>query len=180
MTALRLLRQASHRLPFRTPARTVSSSYPTVTTPKTPTTANTSTTNETPAPKSPHTPVPISETVEAGELARHQQAPNRTTTWSRSQQPRELGMVGPRFEQTIIQAQPAPWAAIELIHQQPVRWSKERVVACDGGGGPTGHPKVFINVDKPIVEPCGYCGLPYAHVKNRKAIEQAGADYPLE
>lgn len=42
-------------------------------------------------------------------------------------------MTGPRFEQTDIEAQPAPWSAIELIHQQPVRWVKERIVACDGG-----------------------------------------------
>lgn len=31
-------------------------------------------------------------------------------------------------------------AAIELIHKQPVRWTKKRVVSCDGGGGPLGHP----------------------------------------
>ena len=52
-------------------------------------------------------------------------------------------------------------AAIELIHRQPVRWSKERVAVCDGGGGPLGHPKIFINVDKPEITPCGYCGLPF-------------------
>lgn len=52
-------------------------------------------------------------------------------------------------------------AAIELIHKQPVRWSKERVASCDGGGGPLGHPKIFINVDKPEITPCGYCGLPF-------------------
>ncbi|KAI2793475.1 Lactobacillus shifted protein [Penicillium oxalicum] len=45
--------------------------------------------------------------------------------------------------------QPRPMAAIELIHKQPVRWTKSRVVSCDGGGGPLGHPKVFINTDKP-------------------------------
>ena len=57
--------------------------------------------------------------------------------------------------------QPRPYAAIELIHKQPVRWTHERKVACDGGGGPLGHPKIFINVDKPQVNFCTYCGLPY-------------------
>ena len=52
-------------------------------------------------------------------------------------------------------------AAIELIHKQPVRWSKSRVVSCDGGGGPLGHPKIFINTDKPEIATCGYCGLPF-------------------
>jgi hypothetical protein len=35
------------------------------------------------------------------------------------------------------------------------------VVACDGGGGPLGHPRIFINVDKPQVNCCTYCGLPF-------------------
>lgn len=57
--------------------------------------------------------------------------------------------------------QPAPQAAIELIHQQPVRWTHDKVVSCDGGGGPLGHPRIFINTDKPQICPCEYCGLPY-------------------
>lgn len=57
--------------------------------------------------------------------------------------------------------QPAPAAAIELIHQQPVRWIHERTVECDGGGGPLGHPRVFINLDKPEICTCTYCGLPF-------------------
>ena len=52
-------------------------------------------------------------------------------------------------------------AAIELIHRQPVRWTHEQVVACDGGGGPAGHPRIFINTDKPEIATCGYCGLPF-------------------
>ncbi|KAL9018911.1 MAG: hypothetical protein Q9185_003823 [Variospora sp. 1 TL-2023] len=47
--------------------------------------------------------------------------------------------------------QPQPQAAIELIHKQPVRWTKQRVVSCDGGGGVLGHPRIFINVDKPQI-----------------------------
>jgi NADH dehydrogenase (ubiquinone) Fe-S protein 6 len=33
------------------------------------------------------------------------QAPNRASTWSRSQQPRSKAMVGPRFEQTVLEDQ---------------------------------------------------------------------------
>jgi NADH dehydrogenase (ubiquinone) Fe-S protein 6 len=60
--------------------------------------------------------------------------------------------------------QPQPLAAIELIHKQPVRWTHDRVVSCDGGGGPLGHPKIFINVDKPKINWCTYCGLPFVSV----------------
>ncbi|KAF2153480.1 NADH-ubiquinone oxidoreductase [Myriangium duriaei CBS 260.36] len=123
----------------------------------------------------------LRESVEEGEKMRVAQAPNRATTWSRSQQPREKAMVGPRFEQTIMEDQPRPLAAIDLIHKQPVNWIKERVVSCDGGGGPLGHPRIFINVDKPQICWCTYCGLPFAHEKNRKFIEALpNHSYPLE
>lgn len=49
--------------------------------------------------------------------------------------------------------------AMELIAEEPPKKVKSRVVACDGGGGPTGHPQVFINLDKPGNHSCGYCGL---------------------
>ncbi|KAG0133790.1 hypothetical protein HOY82DRAFT_516955 [Tuber indicum] len=123
---------------------------------------------------------PQESVAEAGEAKRRMQAPNRATTWSRSQQPRELAMVGPLFENTDMELQPAPYAAIELIHQQPVRFSEKRVVVCDGGGGPMGHPRIFINVDKPEIVPCGYCGLPFAHVHHRETLEaRETTDYPL-
>src|SRR5271156_4174443 len=50
---------------------------------------------------------------------------------------------------------------MELIHKQSVRWTHDRVVACDGGGGPLGHPRIYINTDKPQVCWCTYCGLPF-------------------
>jgi len=48
----------------------------------------------------------LQESVERGEELRVLQAPNRQSPnqkgiWSRSQQPREVAMTGPRFEQTI-------------------------------------------------------------------------------
>jgi NADH dehydrogenase (ubiquinone) Fe-S protein 6 len=139
------------------------------------------------------------------------QAPNRPGTWTRSQLPREKAMTGPRFEQMVIEdqvrpllqsqskadhpQQPRPYAAIELIHKQPVRWRKERVVACDGGGGPLGHPRIFINLDKPQITACTYCGLPFvggaaprgltanilqANEHHRKHIESLPSNpYPL-
>jgi hypothetical protein len=45
---------------------------------------------------------PLQESVAEAEKMRSMQAPNRKSTWSRSQQPRDRAMVGPRFEQTII------------------------------------------------------------------------------
>lgn len=36
--------------------------------------------------------------------------------------------------------------SIKLIDSVPPEKRKERVVWCDGGGGPTGHPRVFINL----------------------------------
>lgn len=36
--------------------------------------------------------------------------------------------------------------AIKLINEVPPASKKERIVACDGGGGPLGHPKVYINL----------------------------------
>ena len=62
-----------------------------------------------------------------------------------------------------VMLQPRPYAAIDLIHKQPVRWTKTRSVSCDGGGGPLGHPRIFINVDKPQICQCTYCGLPFVH-----------------
>jgi NADH dehydrogenase (ubiquinone) Fe-S protein 6 len=45
------------------------------------------------------------ETPEDGERQRQLQAPNRKGTWARSQQERSKAMVGPRFEQTIMEFQ---------------------------------------------------------------------------
>lgn len=52
----------------------------------------------------------LQESAEKGEELRvmqapNRQAPNRKGIWSRSQQPREIAMSGPRFEQTIFEDQ---------------------------------------------------------------------------
>jgi len=36
--------------------------------------------------------------------------------------------------------------AIKLIDEVSPSSKKDRIVACDGGGGPLGHPKVYINL----------------------------------
>lgn len=75
-------------------------------------------------------------------------------------------------------------AAIELIAEEPVRIVHQRIVSCDGGmwtpnnntqqqqkekkgiltfsivaigDAALGHPKVYINLDKPGAHACGYC-----------------------
>ncbi|KAF7845963.1 hypothetical protein BT93_L5781 [Corymbia citriodora subsp. variegata] len=125
---------------------------------------------------------PLQEYTSDAERRRTMQAPNRAKVWSISQMPRELAMSGPRFEQTIMEMQPRPYAAIELIHKQPVRWVDSKSVPCDGGGGPLGHPKIFINTDKPQICMCTYCGLPYANKHHRKYLESQPPEslpYPL-
>ncbi|KAB8233401.1 hypothetical protein ETB97_001366 [Aspergillus alliaceus] len=142
---------------------------------------NVSATNATPVDAMGSWDAPLKESVEAGERNRQLQAPNRARTWAASQQPREKAMTGPRFEQTIMEMQPQPYAAIELIHKQPVRWTKKKVVSCDGGGGPLGHPRIYINTDKPEIATCGYCGLPFAHEQHRAYLESLPAtSYPLK
>lgn len=55
----------------------------------------------------------------------------------------------------------SPLPAQELIQKQNVTMVHASFVECDGGGGPLGHPKVFINLDKGGPHACPYCGLLY-------------------
>lgn len=86
-----------------------------------------------------------------------QQAPNRVSTWSESQLPRAEAQVGPRFEQTDLSLQPHPYAAIELIAKEPIRYVDSDVAVCDGGRGAQGHPKIYISLDNPGAHACLYC-----------------------
>ncbi|KAB5593628.1 Lactobacillus shifted protein [Ceratobasidium theobromae] len=76
----------------------------------------------------------------------HPQAPNREEPWSASQRPRPGPEFNARFEQTAMSLQPAPLSAQDLINYTPIRAVHGRRAVCDGGGGPLGHPKVFINL----------------------------------
>ncbi|KIJ45583.1 hypothetical protein M422DRAFT_778803 [Sphaerobolus stellatus SS14] len=83
------------------------------------------------------------------------QAPNYAKTWSTSQRPRPIGKSEARFEQTDMSLQPQPLSAMEMINNEPIRLVEGRRAVCDGGGGPLGHPKIYINLDKPGPRPCG-------------------------
>eukprot|EP00128_Syssomonas_multiformis_P005639 Colp12_sorted_trinity150504_noHs@12908 len=55
-----------------------------------------------------------------------------------------------------------PRPAQEILAQIPPKEVTSRVVACDGGPNQAlGHPKIFINLDKPGPRACNYCGLRY-------------------
>ena len=103
-----------------------------------------------------------------------QQSPNYPSTWSTSQRPRPGPGSGPRFEQTAMDLQPNPLSAMELISKEQIRLVHGRKAVCDGGmclvlllkgnthtplllshsihtnsvlgGGPLGHPKIYINL----------------------------------
>lgn len=107
-----------------------------------------------------------------------EQAPNRAQIWSNSQQSR-LDVVAKhphRFVQKDLSLQPRPYAAIELIAKEPIRYLSHHegnIAVCDGNRGNTlqGHPKVYINLDQPKASTCGYCGLRYAKEEHRELIE---------
>lgn len=104
------------------------------------------------------------------------QAPNRDETWSRSQESRLniFTKFAYRFIQKDLDKQPRAYSAMELIAKQPVRYLSEgNIAVCDGNKGSTlqGHPKVFINLDKPMASTCGYCGLRYAKEEHKHLIE---------
>ena len=66
---------------------------------------NVSETNALPTTSTGNQDAALQETVEEGERRRVRQAPNRDRVWSGSQQERAKAMVGPRFEQVIMEYQ---------------------------------------------------------------------------
>eukprot|EP01087_Luapelamoeba_hula_P024314 TRINITY_DN920_c0_g1_i1.p1 TRINITY_DN920_c0_g1~~TRINITY_DN920_c0_g1_i1.p1 ORF type:complete len:144 (-),score=20.17 TRINITY_DN920_c0_g1_i1:127-558(-) len=73
---------------------------------------------------------------------------------------------GPAGEPSAM-ARPSLWkpvAAEDYILRIPATEVHGRSVACDGGGGALGHPRVFINLDKSGVHACGYCGHRFVSV----------------
>ncbi|WAQ97308.1 NDUS6-like protein [Mya arenaria] len=57
-----------------------------------------------------------------------------------------------------------PNFAIDLIAEDPVVVCKRRNVSSNSGGA-LGHPRVFINLDKPEVSVCGYSGRKFIQAK---------------
>ena len=97
------------------------------------------------------------------------QAPNRNVTWSPSQEERiEIISKYPyRFVQKDLEEQPRPYAAIDLIAKEPIKYlshEQGNIAVCDGNRGSTlqGHPKVFINLDQPKAAKCVYFVLIYS------------------
>jgi uncharacterized Zn-finger protein len=41
-------------------------------------------------------------------------------------------------------------------------------VACDGGDGPLGHPRVFLNLQAQGMIDCPYCGRRFVHREGRE------------
>ncbi|KAF5097205.1 hypothetical protein D0Z00_002482 [Geotrichum galactomycetum] len=84
------------------------------------------------------------------------QSPNRAETWAKSQKPRSEALQGVRTLQRNLEQQPQPYAAINLISQTPIVYLHDNTAVCDGGKGVQGHPKIFINLDKPKAHACLY------------------------
>lgn len=115
---------------------------------------------------------------ELEENAITEQAPNRAETWSPSQKSRVdvMAQYPVRFIQKDLSKQPRAYAAIDLIAKQPIRYlshDEGNIAVCDGNKENTlmGHPKIFINLDKPQASTCGYCGLRYAKEEFKDIIE---------
>lgn len=81
---------------------------------------NVSETNALPTSSTGNVDAALQESAEVGERQRVRQAPNRDGIWSRSQQERSKAMVGPRFEQTIMEYQVrAPIMQMDMNHICP-------------------------------------------------------------
>jgi len=105
------------------------------------------------------TSVPAATPLASTPATASAQSPNLSKAWSTSQRRRDDAYSEARFEQTALEFQPQPLSAMEMIHDEPIRIVHGRKAVCDGGIGPLGHPKVFINLDKPGPKACGYCGI---------------------
>ena len=76
------------------------------------------------------TPVPAHEVPTPPAVP---QSPNFANTWSTSQRPRPQQHSSPRFEQTMMELQPNPLSAMEMINKEPIRVVHGRKAVCDGG-----------------------------------------------
>ena len=88
---------------------------------------NVSETNATPTSSEGSMDKILVESVEKAEQLRTLQSPNRKSIWSRSQQPREKAMSGPRFEQTILEdqvcvVQLSSWRSFGAVVEAGGRW----------------------------------------------------------
>lgn len=61
--------------------------------------------------------------------------------------------------------------AIDLLAEEPVVLVRGGHTWCDGGRGALGHPKVYINLDRPEIADCGYCGKRFLQEKHKELFE---------
>jgi NADH dehydrogenase (ubiquinone) Fe-S protein 6 len=78
-------------------------------------------------------PTPQSSTLSPTSTTESAQAPNRLTTWSTNQRERPVASERPTLEQTVMELQPNPLSAMELIRNEPIRIVHGRKAVCDGG-----------------------------------------------
>merc|ERR1712061_331027 len=71
-----------------------------------------------------------------------------------------------RFMHRTKQVNPA-WS-MDLAAKIPIIEVNTKVVACDGGGGALGHPRIFINLDGPEPRECIYCQQKYRYNASAK------------
>ena len=57
--------------------------------------------------------------------------------------------------------------AIDLVAEEPIALVHDNHIWCNGGGLALGHPKVYINLDKPEIGVCGYCGKRFLESKHK-------------
>ncbi|GMR42662.1 hypothetical protein PMAYCL1PPCAC_12857, partial [Pristionchus mayeri] len=71
-----------------------------------------------------------------------------------------------------------PNVAANLIAERPPQdCGHESVIHCDGGHAALGHPRVFINLDKPGVHACGYCGNRFYNSHITKTAEDLAINH---
>jgi uncharacterized Zn-finger protein len=58
-----------------------------------------------------------------------------------------------------------PWMTVDALKDRSntgeVFHVDQVTVACDGGGGPLGHPRVYLNIESAGLVDCPYCGRRY-------------------
>ena len=66
--------------------------------------------------------------------------------------------------------------AIDLVAAEPVVVVKGNHTFCDGGPA-LGHPKVFINLDRPEMQDCGYCGQRFVSESHKELFADQSFTY---
>ncbi|CAH1635117.1 unnamed protein product [Spodoptera littoralis] len=57
---------------------------------------------------------------------------------------------------------------VKLVAAIPPKKISGRIVWCDGGSGAEGHPRVYINLDKPGPQYCMYCSAGFVKAGNEE------------